>query len=106
MSLQDDEGPIDAEISNLLIAATPQSWHSARLDVEFSRKADGTEGFVHRISSPEGHRDLVEPPEEMYAAVFLLFDLFRRAGKPWQRVGYVVSQATDGNWDYEVRFEY
>ena len=106
MTLQDEEGPIDAEIAELLTSVIPPSWRSAVLEIEFAPQPDGTEGFVHKIRSPDGHRDLVSPPDEMYPSTFRLYDLFLRAGRPWRRVRYLVSQSPEGDWDYEVVFEY
>lgn len=106
MTLQDEEGPIDAEIARLLTEAIPESWASAVLDVEFVEQLDGTHGFVHRITSPQRYRDLVSPPDELYELTLRLFDLFSRAGRPWRKVRYGVSAAQDGAWDYRVHFEY
>lgn len=106
MTLQDDEGPIDAEIARLLTEAIPESWASAVLDVELVRQDDGSDGFVHRITSPQGYRDLVSPPDQLYELTIRLFDLFSRAGRPWRGVRYGVSAAEDGAWDYHVHFEY
>ena len=106
MTLQDEEGLIDAEIAGLIADAIPESWASAALDVEMVPQLDGAEAFVHRITSLQGYRELVSPPEELYGLTMRLFDLFSRAGRPWRRVRYSVSAAEDGAWDYHVHFEY
>ncbi len=106
MTLQEHEGPIDAQIVWLLVSALPSSWRSAQLEIEFEPQPDGSEGFVHRIRSPEGHREIVSPPDELYTITFNLYDLFLGAGRPWKRVKYLVTAKEGTDWDYRVTFEY
>lgn len=81
-------------------------WRSALLEIEFEPQPNGSEGFVHRIRSPEGHREIVSPPDELYTITFNLYDLFLGAGRPWKRVKYLVTATEGTDWDYRVAFEY
>lgn len=106
MTLQDEEESIDVEIVKLLTSILPTHWRSALLEIEFTLELDDTESFVHRIKSPEGHRDFITPPDEMYISTFQLYDLFLKAGYPWHRVKYLVEESIEGDWEYLVTFEY
>lgn len=104
--LQELERPIDETIVSALIEATPGWWKTAKLEIVWSPKKDGIEGFQHSITSPEGHRDIVQATDAIFAATFQLADLFRRFGKPWKKVAYSVTQTKSGDWDYSADFEY
>jgi len=88
-----------------LIAATPEWWKSADLELEYSLAGE-TEGLAHEISSPEGHKDNVEPTEDLYSATLRLVDLFKRFGRVWRKATYTVTQSPDGNWKYTAEFDY
>lgn len=105
-SLQNQQGPIDEAIVNGLIAATPEWWSAAKLEVEWRPRDGGVEGYAHTITSPEGHRDLVEATDEICAETLRLAELFRRCGKQWTRVVYSVKQQPDGQWSYTADFTY
>lgn len=105
-NLQVEEGPIDLEIVGELIAATPESWKRAILDVRRRTEPPNIEKFEHEISNPDGLRDLVEPTEKTYEAIFRLADLFKKYGRCWKTVRYSISLADNGNWNYKVKFEY
>ncbi len=105
-TLQQQEEPIDQEIANALIEATPEWWMSAVMAIEFGAKPGGVEGYRHVISSPEGHRDLVEPTERIYGATIQLADLFRQHGRPWKSAKYTVKKHAEANWSYTVDFQY
>lgn len=105
-SLQELERPIDEEIVNRLIEATPEWWRAAVLEIEWSPEENGLESFKHTITSPEGHRDLVQSTSEIHTATFRLSDLFRQHGKQWKKVVYSIRQIPDGKWDYRADFSY
>ena len=104
--LQEQQGPIDVAIVNSLIEATPEWWGEAKLEIEWRPRECGVEGFAHTITSPEGHREIIEATEEICTETFRLADLFRRCGKQWKMVVYKVKQQPDGEWSYTADFTY
>ncbi|MBC8029831.1 MAG: hypothetical protein H7Z16_06950 [Pyrinomonadaceae bacterium] len=105
ISLQLEHEPIDKEIADSLISATPEWWKSAVLQIEYSFE-DGIEGLAHEIISPEGFKDIVEPTEDLYSATLRLVDVFKRRGHVWRKAGYTVTQLPNGGWKYTVKFDY
>jgi hypothetical protein len=104
-SLVERQVPIDMELANALVIATPETWNAAEMTVE--REQEGSrETMKISISNPEGLRDLVGPTDEIYTGLYKLSDLFREYGKMWVRVSYFVSLNSDGSWKYTVKFEY
>lgn len=104
-SLVEKHAPIDAEIADALIIATPESWRQA--DMSVSRSQDGElEEMKIAISSPEGHSDVVFPTEEIYTGLYKLSDVFRAHGAIWSEAHYSVEMTDDGDWKYTVRFGY
>lgn len=104
-SLVERQAPIDREVVNALIAATPETWSAAEMFVE--REQDSShEKMKIEISSPEGHRDLVGPTDEIYAGLYNLSDLFREYGKVWSQLVYRANLTPEGNWKYTIRFDY
>ena len=106
MSLQEEEGPIEQSIAGMLASSIPSNWTSALLEIEASQEPNGDQGFRHMITSPEGHRDLVTPPDEMYPETIRLYDLFAGAGKPWQHICFRITNLGTEEWEYHVDFEY
>jgi hypothetical protein len=104
--LQELERPIDEAMVNGLVGATPEWWRAAELEIVWSPKEDGTEGFIHTISSPEGHQDLVQTTDEIHEATFKLADLFKLHGKQWKKVVYKIRQNEGGKWHYQADFSY
>lgn len=105
ISLVEKQAPIDKEIADALIVATPEIWKSAEMFVE--RHDDGAQERMNiSISSPEGHKEPISPTEEIYEGLYRLSDLFREHAAMWRTVRYVVSQKDGGDWSYSVRFEY
>ena len=103
--LQEREGPIDREIVKALISVIPETWRSLVLEVVDTSEA-GIEKYAHSISSPEGHKDIVVTPEEIFPATLRLARLFTEQGHRWRRVTYTVSEQDDEKWKYAVDFEY
>lgn len=104
-SLVKRQAPIDFELANALIVATPESWRVAEMVVERDDDASH-ERMSISILSPEGYRDLVGPTEEIHAGLYKLSNLYREYGRMWSSVTYRLEQASDGNWKYSVRFTY
>jgi hypothetical protein len=105
-TLQEEERPIDEQIANELISLTPESWRAAVLEVTYEGEPQGAEGYSHEIYSPDGHREPVEPSEELFRATRELGLLFQKHGHHWRRVKYTVNQQQDGSWRYSAAFEY
>ena len=105
MNLQEKQAPIDRAIVEALIAATPETWNSALMVVE--RRDEGpNEKMSIEITSPERHKDLVGPTDEIYEGLYRLSDCFRKQGKVWRAVRYQVNLAPTGDWKFEVSFEF
>jgi len=102
-SLVERQAPIDFEVANALIVATPESWSIAEMVVHRDEDAS-YERMSISISSPEGHRDLIGPTEEIQAGLYKLSGLYREFGKAWVSVTYRVELLPDGNWKYNARF--
>lgn len=105
-TLQELERPIDEAIVDQLVQATPEWWKAAVLEITRSTKPGGVEGFAHLVSSPEGHRDMVQATDEIFELTIRLADLFANFGKPWQRVVYSIRQTPAGGWQYTADYEY
>ena len=105
-TLQELERPIDGATVNALIEATPDWWKSAKLEIMRTTRSPGVEGLAHLITSPEGHREIVQATDAIFAASFRLSDLFASFDKPWKRVVFTVVQAADGHWRYTADYEY
>jgi hypothetical protein len=105
-TIQQLERTIDEAIVNGLIEATPESWKTIKLEIEWRPKQNGTEGFAHTITSPEGHRDIIPTSEMIYQQTFLLANLFKKHSKQWCKATYTASQSSGGEWKYSVDFLY
>lgn len=103
--MQEKQAPVDRYLVEALIAATPENWNAAEMLVE--RQDDGiNEKMLIEISSPEGHTDLVGPTDEIYEGLYCLSDCFRSEGKMWRSARYQISLSAEGNWRYQVHFNY
>ena len=105
-TLQELERPIDEAIVDRLVEATPEWWKSAVLEVTRTTEANGMVGFTHRITSPEGHRDIVVTTDEIFHLTKQLADLFTRFGGPWKKVSYAIHENPGGGWHYSADFVY
>ncbi|KVH79432.1 hypothetical protein WJ42_06135 [Burkholderia cepacia] len=101
----DKQAPIDLEIANALIIATPEAWRTADMIVEREQERE-QERLRIEISNPEGRKELVQATDEIVSALYKLVDLFRAHGPVWKKATYSVSMADDGQWRYTVNFEY
>jgi hypothetical protein len=105
--LLSEQAPIDREIVNELIAATPEWWDAATLEVTAASRSDEPTGLNYVIASPKGLTDSVEATKEIRAGVSRLARLHAKRGHPWKRVKYVVHRRPDSeDWDTEIEFEY
>lgn len=99
------QAPLDKEVANALISATPEWWKSANLVA--TREQHGShERMTITITSPDGQPEPVSPPEEIYSSLYALADLFRERGTIWRSASYAVSQEEGGDWKYSVQFSY
>ncbi len=105
-TLQEQQGPVDRLIVNELIAATPEWWKSAILEVERIEEPGEIEKFRQVIISPEKHKDIVSSTPELHEAVIRLADVFRHFGRVWSKAIYQVELLPDNSWKYSARFEY
>ena len=103
-TLQELEEPIEGRIASALIEATPESWQQARLEVEVREQASML-GMPHKISSPEGRREVVVATEEIMAATYELRELFKNHGKAWRRLVFDIT-SQNGDWRYVAHFDY
>jgi hypothetical protein len=105
-TLQEQQGPIDRLIVSELIAATPEWWNSATYEIERFVEAGNIEKYRQVITSPEKHRDIVSPTEELYNAVIQLADIFKERGEVWRKATYKIELLPDNSWKYNVKFDY
>ena len=104
-ALQDEETAIDQEIVNELVELTPDWWKAAVLHVTFSNEG-GIERYEHVISSPEGHKEPIDPPTKLLDATYRLGQVFHRHGRHWKTATYTIELKPDGSWKYTVNFGY
>src|SRR5687768_1418955 len=102
-TLQEEEAPLDQAIVDELIAATPEWWESAKLEIG---SPDPGNSADCRISSPDGLTDRVDATPELRGAIARLSQLFARYGHRWQRATYVARRLDDGGWTFQVDFSY
>jgi hypothetical protein len=106
MALADEQRAPTEAVINALIGALPPTWTKAVLRLERRTHADGSEGCLHAISSPEGFRDIVEPTTELYDATCALSSVFAKHGRSWKIASIQVGEDSAGNWDYEIGYVY
>ncbi|HDR9503495.1 hypothetical protein [Burkholderia cepacia] len=97
------QAPIDYEIANSLIIATPEAWLTAEMIVTRAGERDRLE---IAITNPDGIMDIVLPTKEIVSALQQLVDLHRGQSKVWVRAVYSVAMIESGQWHYSAVFEY
>lgn len=103
--LIDDQHPVDLKIANELVAATPEHWNSAML--ELTRSVDGKDERVYlSIRNEERLRELVTPTDDLYALSAELAGVFRKHGANWRKIIYRASLQADGSWKWRAGYEY
>ena len=104
--LQEDHELIDRAMVRELISIIPEDWRTAVLQIERSVDFGDIVRYSHEVSSPEGHRDVVQPTEEIFQRAIELDKVFTTHGCVWREVTYLVSEETDGSWKYTIDFKY
>ncbi|WP_175723075.1 hypothetical protein [Burkholderia ambifaria] len=97
------QAPIDYEIANSLIIATPEAWRTAEMIVTRAGEPDRLE---IAISNPDGRMDIVLPTKEIVSALQQLVDLHRGQSKVWVKAVYSVAMIESAQWRYSATFEY
>lgn len=103
-SLQQKMSPILQRIASALIAATPESWTTATMRVEFNREPNGDTVLGHSIWS-EQPPTIAFPTDEIYAATHELYQLCEKAKKPWSALVFRIQQVDEG-WKFTTDLEY
>lgn len=101
----DDQYPVDLKIVNELIAATPEHWNSAALELTRSVET-GDERIVLSIWNEEGLRELVTPTDDLFAYANELAGVFKKHRSNWRTVTYRVSLQADDSWKWEAEYGY
>lgn len=96
--------PLLREVLVSFIRNVPPSWKAARLTLKAPEHGLGT-GVSHSIVSPERHRDVVSPSDDLMHAT-RTFELGSVKHKlQWKKV--VVDVEKDGeNWKSKIDFDY
>lgn len=108
-TLQEQQFEIDRGIIEEVVAATPESWNAAVLTVErVERPGSDVETLAVEIRSPEGHPEVIVPPDELYELVRRLDLVIRGAtGRAWRSVRYLITHdPSDDSWGANAKFEY
>ena len=109
--MQDEEdflnaqSQINQELATAMIEATPENWNAIKLEIE-QENVNGNIAIKHKISSPEGHDDLIMATDEIISATSKLSFLFESNNKPWKKVECLTAQNNEGNWSIECQFTY
>ncbi|WP_446902645.1 hypothetical protein [Burkholderia sp. YIM B11467] len=97
------QAPIDYEIANSLIIATPETWRAAEMVVTRTVEHDRLE---ISITNPDGMKDVVLPTEEIISALWRLVGLHHGQSQIWVKAVYSVAMIEADQWRYSVSFEY
>ena len=106
MSLHEEMTPVLNAIGQELISATPEHWRAAELTLEIEQRSEETQGIAHLITSPEGHRDLIAPTEELVNATHRLIVLCERYRQPFRGLKFSVTQSEAGAWQFQSDWSY
>ncbi|WP_175039603.1 hypothetical protein [Burkholderia contaminans] len=102
-SLVTRQAPIDFEIANALIVATPETWRAANMIVTRTGEQAALE---ISITNPDGMTDAVRPTNEIVSALQQLVSLHRGQSKVWVKATYSVAMIEPAQWRYSATFEY
>ncbi|WP_423394071.1 hypothetical protein [Burkholderia sp. LMG 21824] len=97
------QAPIDYEIANSLIIATPEAWRTADMIVTRAGEWDRLE---IAITNPDGMMDIVLPTKEIVSALQQLVDLHRGQSVVWVKAVYSVAVSESAQWRSPASFEY
>lgn len=105
-SLQARELPIEREILNLLVSATPEGWSKIDYAVDVTW-FETCEGLVCDITSPEGHDAAYAPvPGALKQATIQLLNLMKEYGLRLKSLRGHAWLDDQGRWMYQVDYEY
>ncbi len=104
--LQEEHEPIDRAIVRELISIIPEGWHAAVLEIGRTVDPRNIVRYSHEVFSPDGHKDVVQPTEELFQRAIELDDVFAAHGCAWRGVKYLVSEEKDGGWKYTIDYRY
>jgi len=98
------QATLDTALANALIAATPESWPQAKVEVS-QVEHEGTEEMLIDITSPDGRPEIISPTGEIFSVLYGLADFFRERGTVWTKVVYSVAEQ-NGSWSFKINYEY
>ncbi len=98
------QAPIDYEIANALIIATPETWQTAKMIV--TRTVMEHDRLEISITNPDGMKDVVLPTEEINSALWQLVSLHHGRSQIWVKAVYSVAMIETDQWRYSASFEY
>lgn len=101
-SYQEEEQLSYQRLADALIEATPEWWTEATLELVPTWHGSVV-GLQHSITNRAGHRDIVEPTPNLYAATQELHMLAERRGDKWTRCTFNVFQE-NGTWRYVAEY--
>jgi hypothetical protein len=93
------------KILDELLMLTPESWSSILYAVACAWDSDRLVTMSHEISSPEGHRDPVEPSPALIAATQELARVFHDTGLRWKGMR-ALAICDSSRWKLEVDHQY
>lgn len=103
--LRQQQASIDHEIMSALVEATPDTWHSAHLDITF-QTASNVDSVELEITNPDGLHELVQPTDRLTLAARNLSLFFKRAGLEATSARYDIRETTPGSWHMKAAFSY
>ncbi|MCA9077756.1 MAG: hypothetical protein KDA93_22205 [Planctomycetaceae bacterium] len=99
--------PLDERVIQLLLSVVPEGWWSIRLVVRNDPQQFGNDGIALTISSDEGYREIVMPPDELYEVLFEHLGLFQKQGEPWSSLSYLAAYDEEQDqWRFSVDYAY
>lgn len=98
---QKQQSEIYPDIGRELIAATPEHWNSAILELQ-----DKGDTVSHSIFSDEGHRDIVSATMELFEHTRRLELLFKKYGAMFKSARFRVWLDESQEWQFNVQYEY
>ncbi len=98
---QRQQSEIYSNIGKELIAATPEHWNSAILEL-----LDRGETVAHTIVSDEGHPDIVSPTMDLFEHTRKLELLFKQYKTMFKSASFRVWLNENNEWQFNVQYEY
>lgn len=105
MAKRISEDALHKAVCDRLIEATPEWWKYAELEI--ARTPGRPESAIRcRISNPDHPEDVVEPHDELAAAVQAVLAHFDKKKHVWNRIVYEIHQRPDSRWSFSVSVDY